>query len=66
MVSRLECERELRLVDLRTPSYDDWNDNPEKYLLFFPIIIACSFKVNNENDSFKPEYIIPQLIMELS
>lgn len=65
MVSRFECERELRLVDIRTPSYTDWNDNPEKYLLFFPIIIACSFKVSNENDSFKPEYIIPQLIMEI-
>jgi hypothetical protein len=65
MVSRFECECELRLVDIRTPSYTDWNDNPEKYLLFFPIIIACSFKVSNENDSFKPEYIIPQLIMEI-
>lgn len=65
MVSRFECERELRLVDIRTPSYTNWNDNPEKYLLFFPIIIACSFKVSNENDSFKPEYIIPQLIMEI-
>lgn len=65
MVSRFVCKSELRLVDLRTPTYTDWNDNFDKYLFFFPIIIACSFKVNSEHDSFKPEHIIPQLIMEI-
>lgn len=65
MVSRYVCESELRLVDLRTPRYKDWKDNIEKYVLFFPIIMACSFKVKSENDTFKPEYIIPQLIMEI-
>lgn len=64
MVSRYECDTELRLVDLRTPRYRDWKENIEKYVLFFPIIMACSFKVKSENDTFKPEYIIPQLIME--
>lgn len=65
MVSRYQCDTELRLVDLRTPTYSDWNNNLEKYVLFFPIIMACSFKVKSESDTFKPEYIIPQLIMEI-
>lgn len=65
MVSRYECDKELRLVDLRTPRYYGWSMNLETYVLFFPIIMACSFKVKSENDSFKPEYIIPQLIMEI-
>lgn len=64
MVSRYEFGTDLRLVDLRTPKVRDWNENVEKYVLFFPIIMACSFKVKSENDTFKPEYIIPQLIME--
>ncbi len=65
MVSRFECGTELRLVDLRTPTISDWRNDFEKYLKFFPIILACSFKVNSEDDIFKPEYIIPQLIMEI-
>ena len=64
MVSRFICDTELRLVDLRTPTFNDWSKNFEKYILFFPIIIACSFKVESENNHFKPEYIITQLIME--
>ena len=65
MVSRFDCDTELRLVDLRTPTFSDWKNDFNKYLFFFPIIMACSFKVNSEDDTFKPEYIIPQLIMEI-
>ena len=31
----------------------------------FPIILACTIKVKNELADFKPEYIIPQLLLEL-
>jgi hypothetical protein len=64
MVSRYESNTNLRLVDLRTPEYQDWIKKTEKYVLFFPIIMASSFKVKSESDTFKPEYIVPQLIME--
>ncbi len=40
------------------------NPNIGYYLLIFPLILMCSIKVNNVNAHFKPEYIIPQLIMQ--
>lgn len=33
------------------------------YLLLWPVILCCSFKVKNQS-VFKPEYIFPQLILE--
>lgn len=33
------------------------------YLQRLPLIIACSVKVRNDKDSFKPEYIIPQTLL---
>ncbi|WCC44903.1 hypothetical protein PJW08_01000 [Tenacibaculum finnmarkense] len=35
-----------------------------KYLLYFPISIACTLKVYNKKGNFKPEYIIPQMLLE--
>ena len=29
-----------------------------------PIILACGIKVNNQKDTFKPEYIIPQVLLQ--
>ena len=34
-----------------------------KYLEYLPIITACSFKVKYQEASFKPEYVIPQMIL---
>lgn len=34
------------------------------YLLWYPLIAACSFIRCNKNDPFAPEYIIPQLLMQ--
>jgi hypothetical protein len=36
------------------------------YLIIWPLILATSFKVKTDNpkDSFKPEYIIPQLLLQ--
>ena len=33
-------------------------------LLGFPLILASNLKVQNQNQNFTPEYIIPQLILE--
>lgn len=34
------------------------------YLLWYPLIAACSFIRANKTDPFAPEYIIPQLLMQ--
>lgn len=35
-----------------------------RHLLLYPLTIACTIKVKNTNGNFKPEYIIPQLLMQ--
>ncbi|MBE7688983.1 RES domain-containing protein [Tenacibaculum finnmarkense genomovar ulcerans] len=35
-----------------------------RYLIIFPLTLACTIKVNNTKGNFKPEYIIPQLLSE--
>ncbi|OUB59733.1 hypothetical protein [Bacillus thuringiensis] len=34
------------------------------YVFLWPLIAACSIRVKNKNDTFKPEYIIPQLLLQ--
>lgn len=34
------------------------------YLLWYPLIAACSFIRTNKNDPFAAEYIVPQLLMQ--
>lgn len=34
------------------------------YLICWPLIAACSFRVNNPDEYFKPEYIIPQMLLQ--
>ncbi|GAB6989905.1 hypothetical protein [Paenibacillus pini] len=34
------------------------------YALLWPLIAACSIRVKNRNDPFKPEYIVPQLLLQ--
>ncbi|WP_182812686.1 hypothetical protein [Bacillus sp. ME78] len=35
------------------------------YIVLWPLIAACSIRVKNNKDSFKPEYIIPQLLLQI-
>lgn len=66
-VSRFRTKKDIILVyDLSLPTYsrrvtnyDFWLD-----LLRLPLILACMVKVAKPKDPFKPEYIIPQFIME--
>lgn len=64
MVSRLEVSLPLHLIDFRIPVKDDYEKNLKGVLLKFPLIMVCMVQVLNEDDNFKPEYIIPQLLME--
>ena len=52
----------LSFLDMILP-----NDKTEVHkdnLLGFPLILASNLKVQNQNQNFTPEYIIPQLILE--
>jgi len=35
-----------------------------RYFVSFPLTLACTIKVHNIEASFKPEYIIPQMLLE--
>ncbi|MFH4351795.1 hypothetical protein WAJ70_22165, partial [Acinetobacter baumannii] len=34
------------------------------YLIIWPLMAACSVRVKNTTNTFKPEYIIPQLLLQ--
>lgn len=34
------------------------------YLILFPLYLACSIRTRHRADTFKPEYIIPQLLLQ--
>ena len=63
--SSFRVRNAFRVLDLRIPDVDNYDDSQLiKLLKLLPLIIACSFRVNNPDDVFKPEYIIPQLLLE--
>lgn len=64
MVARLRNNVDIYLLDLRVPSHNQFSGHVIDYLRIFPLIIACSVKVKNSEATFKPEYAIPQLLME--
>lgn len=67
--SRLELQHPISLLDLRLcRSFENIPGDKlpqaiQGYLLTIPLIIACSLKVQNDDDPFKPEYIITQQIL---
>lgn len=72
--SRFSNTRELKIIQVQKIEnlLSDLEDNiPEvqivkilSYLVTFPLTIACSIKVKHTNGNFKPEYIIPQLLLQ--
>lgn len=64
-VSRLELQNAIGVLDLRVPVWHDNYNEQEllKQLYTIPLVLACSVKVKYPKDNFKPEYIIPQLVM---
>ena len=63
--SSFRVRNTFRVLDLRIPDVENYDDSQlNKALKLLPLIIACSFRVNNPKDDFKPEYIIPQLLLE--
>lgn len=64
MVAKLSNGVDLYLLDLRVPTQQQFSDHIIDYIRAFPLIIACSVKVKDPEATFKPEYVIPQLLME--
>ena len=75
---RDDC-KEYKVIDLCLHPYAFYNELQEKekgiktehasisledYLRWWPIMAVCSIAVKNENDPFKPEYIIPQFVLQ--
>ncbi|MBO4427589.1 MAG: RES domain-containing protein [Bacteroidales bacterium] len=63
-VSCFKTQDALSVLDLRVPTLTEFFENTERYMQLFPLIIACGIPVRNRDDIYKPEYIIPQLILE--
>lgn len=53
----------LSLLDMRLNRDVTSEKQLKCYLQRLPLIISCSVKVRNDDDSFKPEYIIPQTLL---
>lgn len=65
-VSRLELCKEMDLLNLCWPTINENEINDyeiNRSICTWPLIIACSIKTLNPQNPFKPEYIIPQLVM---
>jgi RES domain len=72
--SRFTNDRDLNIVRIEKISdflehldlEDDYKNLPVllSYFVLFPLMIACSIKVRHPSGSFKPEYIIPQLLLQ--
>jgi hypothetical protein len=63
---RINNTRPLHFVDLTPPFIESTELNRENYtyLMSWPLILACSIPVRNIKAIFKPEYIIPQLLLQ--
>lgn len=72
--SRFENQKPLKVINIQL--FNDFLSNIENvdsaekinllqnYIITFPLILACTCKVTNNSGHFKPEYIIPQLLLQ--
>lgn len=64
LFSVFKTSRPFKVVNMRVPTLEEYMDNAEFYLKFFPLIISCTIPVINSSDIYKPEYLLPQMILE--
>lgn len=64
LVSAFKAQDDFDLVDLRIPDIERFRLFESWYMKAFPLIIACSIPVVHEKSAFKPEYIIPQFVLQ--
>ncbi|MCM1301463.1 MAG: hypothetical protein NC226_07065 [Bacteroides cellulosilyticus] len=68
MVSGFKAVKNMKLLNLCRPKADEYGEeNLMNLLLRLPLILACSFVVQEKDEKadFKPEYIIPQMLLEV-
>lgn len=63
-VSRLSNNEEFQLLDLRVPDEVTFKSKFVDYIQLFPLLIASMIPVKDSEDIYKPEYIVPQLLIE--
>lgn len=70
---RISNNYQLQLLDLTTDIFSDNGHLTDNHaygwqllykVMVWPLVAACSIKVKEINDPFKPEYIIPQLLLQ--
>ena len=65
MYSAYEVRYDFKVFDMRIPQKNDYQkDKLHQTIYRIPLILACSVVVKTPTDVFKPEYIIPQLLVE--
>lgn len=65
LFAKFQVESPFKLFDMTIPSPDDYNNlNIEKTIRRLPLVLASSFQVKNKYE-YTPEYIIPQMLVEL-
>ena len=62
-VVAMRCAKDIPLLDLRLTRRFHTPADCKVFLTMLPLIIACGMQVNNDSDLFKPEYILPQLLL---
>lgn len=60
--SLVKPSKPIDLLDLRMPRMEQ-NDKLASVLYTLPLVIACSIEVQYVEDPFKPEYVLPQIVM---
>lgn len=64
MVSKFVSQTDFKVLDLTIPSKTSWETDMSKCALLFPLVIASMVQVKNSKETYKPEYLIPQLLTE--
>lgn len=65
MFSAYRVKHPFKVFDMRVPNNLDYSPlELIKTIKRIPLMFACGFMVKNSSDVFKPEYIIPQLLVE--
>ena len=63
---RLQAKKGIHLLNLSPPDFSSGKLTYEiyYYIMAWPLIACCSVKVKSPTDTFKPEYIIPQMLLQ--
>lgn len=62
-VTAFRFQKEIEVLDLRLFRDIETLAEEESYYMLLPYILASSIRTHEENVTFKPEYIIPQILL---